>query len=746
MNKKHHTTFVYVVSAIGLIAYLVYDWAGRHEFFQFCLSLLIVVAAVILGRFPDRDLVRAALVSIAGFAAIRLIVWRVLCTLNLTSPFNSLASFALLSAEIYAVMGFFMVAMQNGYLFRREVPKIDPTFTPDVDVFIPTYNESIEILRRTICGAKNINYENKKVYVLDDGRREAVLNLALQMGVNYITRPDNLYAKAGNINNAMSQTGGSLLLILDADHIPSTTFLERTVPFFSDAKVACVQTIHRFMNAAPVQRNLRMEGKLPHEQELFFQISMVGKDHWNAAIFAGSAGLIRRSVLDEMGGMSRGTVIEDCEFSLDMHRRNYVSVYLPEALTIGLSPETLSAYLVQQGRWACGQTQMLVLANPFFIKGKLTLAQRICYLNNNLYYLFGLPRLIYFAIPVLFLLFGVCPTSVSWMQYLMLASPFLFAWLIGQNYIYKNYRHSFWSDVYEAILAPHTLLWTMLTLLDPSSPRFAVTPKGTRTKRFFFDIKSVFVNLILLAVCLGAFLVGFLKLILQFDPIGNLANLVFDAYNIVLLSCACLVGFERPQLRRAHRVNRAIPVSVEVDGIDRLFGGSTQDVSEFGARLRILAKDVTMHKNDVLKVHMENDDGELVDVDAKLIRVIPDGEFLILELEFINVSTELLERLICTAYCSPNYWNNLSEPSDSILRSLFDLLETPLRVAGELRKSIIRLGIVILVSPKVLKSKLIPLKLRPLLVTVEDLPQSPALAVADNHKIFSENVEEVDYP
>jgi len=701
----------------------------------------------VLSRFKNQELIRIGLTCIAGFAAIRLEYWRALCTLNLTSPFNSLASIALFASEIFAVVGFFLTALQYWDLTPRQEVAFDPLYQPSVDIFITTYNEDVELVRRTVCGAKYIDYPNKRIYILDDGRRDAVLNLAHSLDVNYITRPDNAYAKAGNINNALRQTDGELVVILDADHIPSKYFLKRTVAYFSDAKVAFVQSAHRFMNGAPIQRNLRLEGKLPHEQELFFRLTMVGKDHWNAAIFAGSAGVIRRSVFDELDGMSRGTVIEDCEFSMDVHRRGYKSVYIPESLTVGLSPETLRAYLIQQSRWAKGQTQMLALANPLLVQG-LTVQQKLCYLTNNLYYFFGVPRLICLLVPIAFLLLGVCGTAVSWLQYSLMAIPFLFTWLLTQNYIYKNFRHSFWSDVYETVLAPFTCYWTLLTLIDPRAPRFAVTPKGLKTGHFFFDIRVVWGNLVLLVLAVFALFIGVIKLLFQFDPIGTLANVVWDSYNVSVLISAVLVGFERPQVRRAYRVRRSVPVSVECpENFEGLAAGNTVDINEYGARLRILKPNGQIRKDDRINLSLQTEEGTLMEIPARVVRKPPDQEMMTLEVEFLDNDLARIERLIQLVYCAPHTWLSLVEPDDSLLQSFADLIETPLRVITDIRRDLFRYPISIVLPKKLFesqmaKSALLPDKLKALFV--EDKTETGA-AIGESSEQASNFMEPTEF-
>src|SRR5262249_15791514 len=103
---------------------------------------------------------------------------------------------------------------------------------PSVDGFIPTYNEPIEALEKTIPGGLCLDYPNVKIWVLDDGRRQWLKAFCEAKGVGYLTRPDNAHAKAGNINHALTQTNGEFVAIFDADFVPQRNFLMRTIGFF----------------------------------------------------------------------------------------------------------------------------------------------------------------------------------------------------------------------------------------------------------------------------------------------------------------------------------------------------------------------------------------------------------------------------------------------------------------------------------------------------------------------------------
>jgi cellulose synthase (UDP-forming) len=126
-----------------------------------------------------------------------------------------------------------------------------------VDVFIPTYNEPLQIVRATVLGALAMDYpaEKLKVTLLDDGRRDDFRDFATTIGVGYLTRENNVHAKAGNINHALEHTQGEFIAIFDADHVPTRPFLRMTLGWFlSDPRVGLVQTPHHFYSPDPFER------------------------------------------------------------------------------------------------------------------------------------------------------------------------------------------------------------------------------------------------------------------------------------------------------------------------------------------------------------------------------------------------------------------------------------------------------------------------------------------------------------
>src|SRR3984957_5169896 len=167
-----------------------------------------------------------------------------------------------------------------------------------VDIFIATYNEPLEIVLRTAVAARNVTYPHH-TWILDDGDRPEFAEAAHRIGVGYIVRgPDwegrPRFAKAGNVNNALFETSGEFIAVLDADQVPAPHFLDRVLGYFDDPEVAFVQTPQQFWNAPA-------SDPLGSQAELFYGPIQQGKDGWGAAFFCGSNAVLRREALMALG-------------------------------------------------------------------------------------------------------------------------------------------------------------------------------------------------------------------------------------------------------------------------------------------------------------------------------------------------------------------------------------------------------------------------------------------------------------
>ena len=294
---------------------------------QFFLAGALIVAALVLGRSQDR-LATLSLVLLSVATTGRYLWWRLGTTLSSDWSFDAVLSGILLASELYACAMLLLAYAQSiAGLRRKPVPMPhDLASWPSVDVFIPTYNEPLDVVRATVLAAASLDWprDRLRVWVLDDGRRPAFRDFAAEAGVGYVTRPDNAHAKAGNLNHALRKTNGDYVAIFDCDHVPVRSFLQITMGWLlRDPKLALVQTPHHFYSLEPFGRNLGTAPRVPGESELFYGVIQPGIDTWNASFFCGSCAVLRRSALEDVGGIAVETVTEDAHTALKMHRRGW---------------------------------------------------------------------------------------------------------------------------------------------------------------------------------------------------------------------------------------------------------------------------------------------------------------------------------------------------------------------------------------------------------------------------------------
>lgn len=268
---------------------------------QYIFGLISIGMMFLLGFSKSRK-ITVVMVILSALMSSRYIWWRTTETLHFNSEVEAILGIGLYLAELYVWLILILGFLQTTWPLKRTiVPMPDDTrLWPTVDIYIPSYNESLEVVRDTVLAAQCIDYPRDKlrVYLLDDGKRSEFARFAADVGVGYITRDDNRHAKAGNLNHAMKITKGELICIFDCDHVATRTFLQATVgPFLNDPKLALLQTPHYFYSPDPFERNLRAARSMPNEGSLFYGPVQQGNDNWNATFFCGSCAVIRRSAL-----------------------------------------------------------------------------------------------------------------------------------------------------------------------------------------------------------------------------------------------------------------------------------------------------------------------------------------------------------------------------------------------------------------------------------------------------------------
>lgn len=675
---------VYII--FGILTYqcvtLRFDWKQ-----QAIVGLLTLIIGLALYTFSQAYVATLMLIVASMLTTLRYAVWRVTQVYQAVSDPSSdlhltelFFMFLLLAAEMYAFAILFLGFIQMIYPLRRPPAPLpdDADDWPDIDLLIPTYNEPLSVVRSTALASINIDYPSDKlhVYLLDDGRRQEFREFCEKIGIGYVTRPDNFHAKAGNINSALKRMTSPLVAIFDCDHVPTRSFLQVTVGWFlKEKKLGMLQTPHHFYSPDPFERNLRSYRIVPNEGELFYGLLQDGNDLWNATFFCGSCAVLRRTALDEIGGIAVETVTEDAHTSLRMQTKGWNTAYINTPQAAGLATESLSAHVGQRIRWARGMVQILRTDNPLFVRG-LKFTQRLCYFNAMVHFLYALPRLIFLTAPLVYMLFGMRNIPGLWLTIAAYALPHLILSTMTNSRLQGKYRHSFWNEIYETVLAPYILGPTLLALINPKLGKFNVTAKGGIVKDRYFDktIARPYVFLLLLNY-IGLAVAPWRFFVHNADHKGAvLMNVFWILFNCIILGTANAVAVEAQQRRSSVRLNRRMIVSIRsLSGVT--IPGISIDLSLGGGALT-LEESIALDPDSLIDVIYPGT--EQVVLPARVIR--SNGTSL--RFQYRHLTLEQEEALTLVLYSRADAWLTEERLPDRPLKSLATIIRLSFRGIG----------------------------------------------------------------
>jgi cellulose synthase (UDP-forming) len=359
-----------------------------------------------------------------------------------------------------------------------------------VDVVIPTYNETIEIVKKTVLAAVNIEYPHE-TWLLDDGNRVQMRELAEELGCHYLARADNLDAKAGNLNHALPYLQGDFIALFDADDIAHPKFLDKTLTYFENEKLAIVQVPQEFYNLNSYQHLTINNLKNPwDETSLFYRVILRGRDCRNAVMFCGSSAVLRRSAIDDIGGFATGTLTEDLHTSMRLHAAGWESISHPESLSAGFAPCEPYSFLKQRLRWAQGSLQVFIKEMPLTKQG-LSKSQRFAYgMHAAAHFERARASLLYFLPPII-LLTGVAPINVQLESYLYVFTPYFILSLLAFKEFSRGQSSLLGTEIFN-ISRCHTSIVALSGLVKKNIV-FWVTPKGgtPKLKQYFFLLPIV---------------------------------------------------------------------------------------------------------------------------------------------------------------------------------------------------------------------------------------------------------------
>nr|WP_238718098.1 cellulose synthase catalytic subunit [Petrachloros mirabilis] len=619
---------------------------------------------------------RWLVVGILLVLTLRYLAWRIFSTLNLAAPLTGLLSMGLFGLEGLTLISA-LIQLTLLLRVRERTPEADlrsqsvlaGTYTPSVDILIPTYDEAPWILKRTLIGCQALDYPHKQIYVLDDTRRPQIQALAAELGCEYLTRADNHHAKAGNLNAAIPRTQGELVVVFDADFIPTRNFLSRTVGFFQDPQVALVQTPQTFYNPDPIAYNLGLDEILTPEEEVFYRQIQPFRDAADSVVCSGTSFVARRSALLEVGCFVTESLSEDYFTGIRLSAQGYRLVYLNEKLSAGLAPENMAAYAQQRIRWARGTLQaFFIQANPLTIPG-LNPLQRLAHLEGLLHWFTSISRVGFLLVPVVYAALGVILIQATAVDILHYFVPYYSVQLVTFSWLNHRSRSALLSDLYGLVLCVPLALTVFQVLLNPFAQGFQVTPKGETRDRFTF-------NRVLAAPLLVLF--GFNALSLWLN-VGHYAlqemsaaapltsslkglglGVFWSLYNLLMLSIALLILLDapRPSAYEWFRLRRTVCLQAQ----GQTFWGFTTLLSEVGVEISLTqAAGSSLTEDQWVQITL---------MEAGLMlpgRVIDHswpGDFAQVQLTFEPLSLDRQRELIALLFCRPGQWKSRCTPGE----------------------------------------------------------------------------------
>jgi cellulose synthase/poly-beta-1,6-N-acetylglucosamine synthase-like glycosyltransferase len=383
-----------------------------------------------------------------------------------------------------------------------EAPVLKTKFTADV-LTTACPGEPREMIIRTLRAMVEIRYPHTN-YLCDEGNDPILKKVCEELGVIHVTRTDKSNAKAGNINNALKQATGDICVVLDPDHIPVPEFLDRTIAYFENPEIGFVQCVQGYYNQ---DESIIAKGAAEQTYH-FYGPMMMCMNTYGTVQAIGANCTFRRSALDSIGGHAAG-LSEDMHTAMQLHAKGWKSIYIPEMLTKGLVPATLSAYYKQQLKWSRGTFDLLFNQFPKLFK-QFTWRQKLHYFTIPLYFLFGLINFIDILIPLVALSLAQVPWEVNIADFGMFFIPLcclsMVIRLYAQRWLLEKHERGF--HLAGGILRTATwwifLIGFIYAIFNVKVP-YIPTPKEDEHQNY---VKLSLPNIIIALICSAGILYG----------------------------------------------------------------------------------------------------------------------------------------------------------------------------------------------------------------------------------------------
>ena len=504
-------------------------------------------------------LTASTLLLMAGYVCVRLAT---LFATGYTAADATMAAL-LFGAEIFLCVhgvGYFLSVVKAERHRQLATPLLFSEHRPDgvpaVAVLIASFNESADVLEETLAAVCAMDYAATHIYLLDDSTKaeaqQGAARVAAAYGATLVHRTDRSGYKAGAINDLLPRLDEPYVALLDADQRPLEGWLKDLVPHMdAHPDLAFVQTPQVYVNTA----GLPVAEAAKYQQAVFFEYICEGKSHSNAMFCCGSNVIIRREALLSIGCTVEGrrhffdetSVTEDFATTFRLHAKGWRTDYVNQPYCVGMGPETLPAYFVQQMRWAMGTMAVgLQIARRLVNHPReLRFGQWWEYLLSGSYYFVGFANFVFMLAPIMFMAFDVRPLRTQSSLYLYFFVPYI-AFTMNLFFFGMRLRHYSIRGIWLASALSFATFWiymkAAIVALFGLKRAFGVTPKGVGGA---IPISSMLPELVMLAGNAGVAAWGSYHLVTGGWSVAYVMNTVWAGYHAVLLS-TLFVYFNKP--------------------------------------------------------------------------------------------------------------------------------------------------------------------------------------------------------
>ena len=491
---------------------------------------------------PVREMMESELEKWKTIRRIAAISYLVLNTVYMVYRFTIINPNSLFLSSSYFIAEVFQFILGITYIymswnFRRR--KSPPTLQDvSVEVWVPVYREPIDVIRRTLRAAKNIDHPHD-TRVFDDGRREDVKELAAEFGIKYFSRQNNTDAKAGNLNFALENSTAEFIMVFDADHIALPSAIDDLLGYFRDPEVALVQSPQDYYNSDAFQYfNSKRKGGIWHDQSFFYLFGLPSMDHDQSASCVGTGVIYRRAALTGIGGIPTDTATEDIHTSLRLMKHQWKTVYHNDPVAYGIAAANLEEYYKTRHRWAHGNLHVLSLEGVPFTRG-MSIKQRLHHLSLGLIYLEGWQQLLLLLIPVIALITGWQPFIITPLNVLIVLCYPLLSILLLQE-LGSGYSRIWANEIFSMARWPVHIISVLgifrRKILWKSSSKLLQTQ--TTISRVLPQICIFILSAVGLAVAVKTLSANFDKGVLLSGTVSDMTTPLEEGYTVDILFVA----------------------------------------------------------------------------------------------------------------------------------------------------------------------------------------------------------------